>query len=168
MATIDAIFEELQDQGARTIRLIEALQASNERQRESNELLRSRLGAATGSDPSALAGAGETSTPASLHAPDSPGPLKSYSHGNHVPVPVEADERVQVVPISKTSNGMPFVEFSTVKETKGDLIDLLTGEPYSYVESLKRARSAFPQMLASAMGDPEEVELLQDMSPEPP
>ena len=78
MADTDAILAELQDQGARTIRLIEALQASNERQRESNELLRSRLGAATGSDPSALAGAGETSTPASLHAPDSPGPLKSY------------------------------------------------------------------------------------------
>ena len=88
MATTDAILAELQDQGARTIQLIEALQASNERQRESNELLRSRLGAATGSDPSALAGAGETSTPASLHAPDSPGPLKSYSHGNHVPAGV--------------------------------------------------------------------------------
>ena len=47
MADTDTILAELQDQGARTIRLIEALQASNERQRESNELLKSRLDALT-------------------------------------------------------------------------------------------------------------------------
>ena len=88
MATTDAILAELQSQGARTIQLIEALQASNDRQRESNELVRSRLGAATGSDPSALAGAGETSPPASSHAPNSLGAFKSYAHGNHVPAGV--------------------------------------------------------------------------------
>ena len=93
MATSEAILAELQNQGARTIQLIEALQASNDRQRESNELVRSRLGAATGSDPSALAGAGETSPPASSHAPNTLGAFKSYAHGNHVPAGVMVSQR---------------------------------------------------------------------------
>ena len=37
MATTEGILAELQGQGARTIQLIEALQASNDRQRESND-----------------------------------------------------------------------------------------------------------------------------------
>ena len=70
---------------------------------------------------------------------------------------------VNAVPIDKTSNGMPYVKYSTVETSSGPLYDLMTGEPYRYLDSLVRARSAFPGMLHAAVGDDEDMELLQDM-----
>ena len=78
-------------------------------------------------------------------------------------VPVTLTDDVQAVPIDKTSNGMPYVKYNTVENTPGPLYDLMTGEPYRYLDALIRARSAFPGMLRAAAGDDEDVELLQDM-----
>ena len=78
-------------------------------------------------------------------------------------VPVTLTDDVQAVPIDKMSNGMPYVKYGTVENTSGPLFDLMTGEPYRYLDALIRARSAFPGMLRAAAGDDEDVELLQDM-----